>query len=155
GVLTGALDTALVDGNGHTKAGIEWFVVRPNGEDGARLVSQGYFGVTNNNVNYPAITMNANGQGVMAFTLVGNNHYPSAAFTSFSASGTGRLQVAAEGGGPSNGFRSERQRAGRDGLHPRRKQPLSERGVHLVQCLGHRPAAGRGRRGRPVERLQI
>jgi hypothetical protein len=104
GVLTGALDTALVDANGHTKAGIEWFVVRPNGEDGARLVSQGYFGVTNNNVTYPAITMNANGRGVMAFTLVGNNHYPSAAFTSFSASGTGPLQVAAEGVGPANGF---------------------------------------------------
>jgi hypothetical protein len=104
GLLTGALDTALVDANGHTKAGIEWFVVRPNGEDGARLVSQGYFGVTNNNVNYPAITMNANGRGVMAFTLVGNNHYPSAAFTSFSASGTGPLQVAAEGVGPQDGF---------------------------------------------------
>ena len=105
GLLTGALDTALVDANGHTKAGIEWFVVRPSGdEDGARLVSQGYFGVTNNNVNYPAITLNASGQGVMAFTLVGNNHYPSAAFTSFSASGTGPLQVAAEGLGPSDGF---------------------------------------------------
>jgi len=104
GLLTGALDTALVDANGHTKAGIEWFVVRPSAEDGARLVSQGYFGVTNNNVNYPAITMNASGQGVMAFTLVGKNHYPSAAFTSFSASGTGPLQVAAEGRGPSDGF---------------------------------------------------
>jgi hypothetical protein len=104
GVLTGALDTALVDAKGHTKAGIEWFVVRPNGEDGARLVSQGYFGVTNNNVTYPAITMNASGQGVMAFTLVGTTHYPSAAFTSFSASGPGPLQVAAEGVGPSNGF---------------------------------------------------
>ncbi|MDQ6713466.1 MAG: hypothetical protein M3Z28_09820, partial [Candidatus Dormibacteraeota bacterium] len=104
GLLTGALDTALVDANGHTKAGIEWFVVRPSGEDGARLVSQGYFGVKNNNVNYPAITMNASGKGVMAFTLVGNDHYPSAAFTSFSASGTGPLQVAAEGVGPSDGF---------------------------------------------------
>jgi hypothetical protein len=104
GSLTGALDTALVDANGHVKAGIEWFVVRPSGEDGARLVSQGYYGVTNNNVNYPAIAVNANGQGIMAFTLVGNNHYPSAAFTSFSASGTGPLQVAAEGIGPSDGF---------------------------------------------------
>ena len=104
GLLTGALDTALVDANGHVKAGIEWFVVRPGGEDGARLASQGYFGVTNNNVNYPAIAMNANGQGIMAFTLVGTNHYPSAAFTSFSASGPGPLQVAAEGIGPSDGF---------------------------------------------------
>ena len=104
GLLTGALDTALVDANGHVKAGIEWFVVRPSGEDGARLVSQGYFGVTNNNVNYPAIAVNSDGQGIMAFTLVGNNHYPSAAFTSFSASGTGPLQVAAEGVGPSDGF---------------------------------------------------
>ena len=104
GLLTGALDTALVDTNGHVKAGIEWFVVRPNGGDGARLVSQGYYGVTNNNVTYPAIALNANGQGIMAFTLVGNNHYPSAAFTSFSASGTGPLQVAAEGVGPSDGF---------------------------------------------------
>jgi hypothetical protein len=104
GLLSGALDTALVDANGHIKAGIEWFVVRPGDEEGARLASQGYFGVTNNNVTYPAITLNASGRGVMAFTLVGNDHYPSAAFTSFSTSGTGPLQVAAEGIGPSDGF---------------------------------------------------
>jgi hypothetical protein len=105
GVLTGALDTALIDANGRVKAGIEWFVVHPSGdEDGARLVNNGYFGVTNNNVTYPAISLNPDGRGVMSFTLVGTDHYPSAAFTSFGTTGPGRLQVAAEGVGPSNGF---------------------------------------------------
>lgn len=41
----------------------------------------------------------------MAFTLVGNDHYPSAAFASIDAvAGVGPVQVAAEEAGPQDGF---------------------------------------------------
>jgi hypothetical protein len=40
----------------------------------------------------------------MAFTLVGRDFYPSAAFASFDAGGPGAVQVAALGVGPADGF---------------------------------------------------
>jgi hypothetical protein len=105
GKVWGALDTAIkVDGK--LQAGIEWFVVRPSSdeEDGARLVNQGYLAVKGNNVIYPAIAVTPSGEGVMAFTLVGRDHYPSAAFAAIDAGGVGPVQVAAEGLGPADGF---------------------------------------------------
>jgi hypothetical protein len=104
GKLWGALDTAVKVG-GKVQAGIEWFVVRPSSEeDSADLVNQGYLAVKRNNVIYPAIAVTPGGQGVMAFTLVGRDHYPSAAFASIDAGGVGPVQVAAEGLGPADGF---------------------------------------------------
>jgi hypothetical protein len=106
--LWGALDTAVTVA-GENKAGIEWFVTRPRG--GRRhdsfspaLVNDGYLAVPHNNVIYPAIGINPNGRGVMAFTLAGADHYPSAAFASISERGVGDVQVAAEGVYPQDGF---------------------------------------------------
>jgi hypothetical protein len=108
GKVWGAVDTALTIG-GANKAGIEWFVVQTNGEggdgDSARLANSGYFGAPNNNVIYPAIGVAGNGKAMMAFTLVGADYYPSAAYASLSAaSGTGPLQIAQLGAGPEDGF---------------------------------------------------
>lgn len=101
GRLWGALDTAVTI-NGEQKAGIEWFIVAPSS---ATIVMQGYLAVADNNVIYPAIAVTGSGRGVMAFTLVGADHYPSAAFASIDAlSGVGAVQVAAEGAGPQDGF---------------------------------------------------
>ena len=104
GKLWGALDTAIkVDGK--VQAGIEWFAVRPSSEEnGAQLVNQGYLAVKRNNVIYPAVAVTSGGEGVIAFTLVGPDHYPSAAFASINAAGVGPVQVAAEGLGPADGF---------------------------------------------------
>lgn len=109
GMLFGALDTALVV-NGHAQAGIEWFAVRPhltsNGVN-AQLVNQGYVGAADTNLTYPALAVNENGVGVMAFTLVGKNDFPSAAYAPFSAkTGVGDIRVAAAGLGPDDGFTS-------------------------------------------------
>ena len=58
-----------------------------------------------NNVNYPAVAVNASGRGVIAFTVVGNDHYPSAGYVSLDAKiGAGDVHVAAEGLGPQDGF---------------------------------------------------
>ena len=103
GMLWGALDTA-VNSSANTRAGVEWFVVNPNGPGGATLVNNGYLAVSQNNVIYPAIAVTPSGKGVMAFTLVGRDFFPSAAFASIDGGGVGAVQVSAQGAGPADGF---------------------------------------------------
>jgi len=101
GRLWGALDTA-VNSSANTRAGIEWFVVNPAG--GGSVVNEGYLAVSQNNVIYPAIAVTPSGHGVMAFTLVGRDFYPSAAFASIDAGGVGPVQLSVQGLGPADGF---------------------------------------------------
>jgi hypothetical protein len=109
GKLYGALDTALTI-NGTSQAGIEWFIVSPTASsDGvsASLNLQGYLGLQGTNLTYPAIGVTSSGKGVMAFTLVGANDFPSAAYASINAqNGVGAIHVAKAGLGPDDGFTS-------------------------------------------------
>jgi hypothetical protein len=103
GKLWSSLDTALTI-NGFNKAGIEWFIVNPHA---GKVDSQGYLGLANNNLTYPAVGVTTSGRGVMAFTLVGADHYPSAAYASLDDKvGAGDIHVAAAGLGPDDGFTS-------------------------------------------------
>jgi hypothetical protein len=109
GKLWGALDTALTV-NGKLQAGIEWFIVKPSvssaGVAGG-VAKQGYLGRADTNLTYPAIGVTESGRGVMAFTLVGTNDYPSAAYASIDAKvGVGDIHIAAAGLGPADGFTS-------------------------------------------------
>jgi hypothetical protein len=109
GKLWSALDTAVSVG-GQTKAGVEFFVVDPksssSGPSGS-IVKQGYLGVANNNLTYPAVGVTASGRAVIAMTLVGADHYASAAYAGLSASsGAGPVRIAAAGKGVSDGFTS-------------------------------------------------
>jgi len=115
GLLYGALDTSVRVG-GATKAGIAYFVVKPdlrrNGVTGS-IQKQGTFGLAGNNLIYPAIGITAEGKGIISFTLVGADYFPSAAFTSFDAvHGTAAIQVAAAGVGPQDGFSGYRYYGG-------------------------------------------
>jgi hypothetical protein len=107
GRLYGALDTAVTV-HGATKAGIGWYIVRPNVSAhgvSARLANQGQLGLARNNLTYPAIGVNTYGDGVMAFTLVGDDFYPSAAYASFDGrTGAGAIRLAKAGVGPQDGF---------------------------------------------------
>lgn len=108
GKLWGALDT-VVTVHGQERAGIAYFVVNPkvtnrSGRLSANIQKQGYVAVKDNNVIYPAIAVLPNGKGIMAFTLVGEDHYPSAAYVSINKRGTGKVHVAAAGLGPQDGF---------------------------------------------------
>jgi hypothetical protein len=101
GKLWGALDTAVTVG-GVTKAGIAYFVLSPKT---GRIATQGTIAVAGNNVTYPAIGVTEGGRGVIAFTLLGADHFPSAAYASLDArTGAGPVHVAAEGVGPQDGF---------------------------------------------------
>jgi len=109
GKLWGALDTGLLI-NGKAQAGIAYFVLNPNS---LKPFAQGYVGLEDNNVTYPAIAVTESGRGVIAFTLVGADHFPSAAYVSLDAKvGAGDIHVIADGAGPQDGFSGYRPLGG-------------------------------------------
>jgi len=103
GKLWGALDTGLIiDGDTAPRAGIAYFVINPHA---GKVDQQGYAGMLGNNLTYPAIAVTQSGRGVMAFTVLGNDHYPSAGYAGIDAKiGVGEIHIAAEGVGPDDGF---------------------------------------------------
>jgi hypothetical protein len=106
GKLYGALTTAFSVGGGQ-KAGIAYFVMKPRLTSAgltSAVVTQGYLSTLNNNLIFPEVAVNKRGKGVVGFTLVGPDHYPSAAYATISASGVGPVQIAAAGVGPQDGF---------------------------------------------------
>ena len=110
GHLWGALDTALSVSSAK-QAGIEWFNVTPSTAGGtvaASVASQGYVGLGNDNLTYPAIGVTSSGAGVMAFTVVGSDFYPSAGYATVSNAGVGDIHLAAPGAGPDDGFTNYR-----------------------------------------------
>ncbi|HVS57156.1 MAG TPA: hypothetical protein VHJ55_13020, partial [Casimicrobiaceae bacterium] len=101
GSLWSALDTAVTVG-GENRAGIAWFIVNPR--EGT-VQNQGVIAVAGNNVTRPAVAATSDGRGVMAFTLTGKDHFPSAAFTTINRdSGAGGVHIIAEGVGADDGF---------------------------------------------------
>ena len=109
GKLWGALDTEVTVG-GESRAGIEWFIVNPSGPT---LVMSGTLALENNNLTYPAIATTAAGRGVMAFTLVGEDHFASAAYASIDAKvGVGDIHIAGAGLGLDDGFTSYKAQVG-------------------------------------------
>jgi hypothetical protein len=101
GKLWGALTTAVLV-NGETHAGIAYFVLNPHS---GNIFQQGIIAVSGNNVIYPALAVTPSGRGVMTFTLVGPDHFPSAAYVGLDAKiGAGDLHIAADGVGPTDGF---------------------------------------------------
>ena len=107
GKLWAALDTAVTV-NGKLQAGAAFFVLQPKGtftNPQADVVNQGVIALANNNVTYPAVGVTPSGRGVIAFTVLGNDHYPSAGYASLDAkAGAGDVHIAAEGAGPDDGF---------------------------------------------------
>ena len=107
GRLYGALDTA-VEVRGTPQAGIAYYAIRPFAQHGsvfAVVENEGKIGVAGNNANYPAIAVRPDGSGIVAFTLVGADHHPSAAYVRLGRNGhEGPVRIAAEGKGPADGF---------------------------------------------------
>jgi hypothetical protein len=103
GKLWGALDTGLlVDGDPTPRSGVAFFVINPHA---GSVVQQGYLGVSGNSLTYPALGVTPSGRGVIAFTVLGNDHYPSAGYAGIDAlAGAGPIHIAAEGAGPDDGF---------------------------------------------------
>jgi hypothetical protein len=110
GVLWGSAGTAVRVG-GELKDGIVWFAVSPSiGRSGrvqGRVRRDGYLALEENNLTYPAIAVQPGGGGVIAFSVMGRDFYPSAGYVSIDAKGrTGPIHIVGPGSGPSDGFTS-------------------------------------------------
>jgi hypothetical protein len=97
GKLWGALDTAINPDSGPQRAGIAWYIVNPVA---GKSVMSGYLGATGHDFTYPAIGVTGSGRGVMAFTAVGDDLNPSAAYAQIDAlTGVGDWNVVTGGNG--------------------------------------------------------
>jgi hypothetical protein len=103
GKLWAALDTAATV-NGANQAGIAFFVLHPSGTS-ATVINQGIIALPGNNVTYPAVAVNSSGRGVIAFTVLGNDNFPSAGYAALDAKvGAGDVHIAAAGAARQDGF---------------------------------------------------
>ena len=106
GRLFGAIGTG-VQVAGSTRAGVLWVNVRPKVQGGtlkeAEVKKSGYVAVRNNDVTYPAVGVSDTGKVVMAATVTGDDHYPSASYTVLSDSKP-TVKIISEGVGPHDGF---------------------------------------------------
>jgi hypothetical protein len=105
GKLYGALSTAVDTGT--TRAGVLWVQVDPSisrGRVRAEVERTGYIGLADNDVTYPAIGVTSSGRVVVASTLTGDDHHPSAAYTEISRGGRPTVKVISEGKGVQDGF---------------------------------------------------
>ena len=118
GKLWGALDTALNPDGGAQRAGIAWFIVKPDVSTGslaAKVALQGSLGASGHDFTYPAIGVTSSGRGVMAFTDTGDSTYPSAAYAPIDALvGVGPWNDVTGGGGGAqdDGFTSYKSQVG-------------------------------------------
>jgi hypothetical protein len=102
GTVTAALDTAM-QVSGNVQAGFEWFTIHASGAT-STVSAKGYVGVAHGNVIYPAVATNPSNNGYVGFTLSGDNWYPSAAYTTWSARPGGAVHIAGAGAAPEDGF---------------------------------------------------
>jgi hypothetical protein len=107
GKLWSSLNTVVKPQNGPVRVGSAYFVVTQTwtGSTLSGIISQqGYVALSGNNTLFSSVGVNKNGKGVIAFTLVGDDFYPSVAYAPIDATGTGAIRVAASGAAPADGF---------------------------------------------------
>jgi hypothetical protein len=105
GYLWSGINTTVLPG---PRDGIEYFVVAPSIASGlvqGTIHNQGYVAAANRFLSFPSVGVNGSGRGVIAFTLMGPNDYPSAAQIAISAAGvSGNIQIVRRGFRPEDGF---------------------------------------------------
>jgi len=107
GRLWGAIGTAIGMGSDQ-RDGVLWVQVRPfftNGRVNGEVVEQGYLTTETNSLFYPAIGVNADGEGAMVMSYAGPTAYPSAAYVYIDLDGVqGPVRVPQFGVEPDDGF---------------------------------------------------
>jgi hypothetical protein len=69
------------------------------------VVAQGYVAVAGEDVFFPSIALNSEGNGVMSFSLSGADTFPSAAYVTMDQDGTSEsVHIAGAGQDPEDGF---------------------------------------------------
>ncbi len=107
GLLVGALATGVRD-NGLEEVAAAYFVVKPaaSGASAGTIVHQGYIRATGYDLSYPSVGVRANGAGLVTYSVLGPNVYPSVGYTTFNANSgaTGPVRLVARGTAPQDGF---------------------------------------------------
>ena len=107
GKLWCALNTVVQPKNGPVQTGIAWFIVAPSWTSAGlagSIANQGYISVNRNSVAFPSAAVNAAGRGIIGFSLIGPDYYPSAAYVTLDSSGISDVLVAKAGTEPDDGF---------------------------------------------------
>jgi hypothetical protein len=110
GKLWTALNTSAKTQNGPVRTAAAWFILSPSvgaGTVSASVVNQGYVAVNGSNqqnVLYPSVAVNASGKGVVAFSVVGLDFFPSAGYAPIDETGTGAIRISGPGVLPDDGF---------------------------------------------------
>ena len=100
-----------VSGSAALCARAAMFAVSPKingaGKIEGRVVKQGYLALADNNLTMPAIALTPSGAGAIAFTIMGEDRFPSAGYVRINSAGqVGPIHVVAPGLGPDDGFTS-------------------------------------------------
>jgi hypothetical protein len=107
GILYGGLNSKLKVG-GASQTGAAWFAVQPSFAGptlNASIVNQGYVAVSGNNVIFPSVGVDKDGDGAIVFTLVGPGYFPSVAYSPVNDVSVSQLiHIAGAGQGPEDGF---------------------------------------------------
>jgi len=107
---------SAVNVGGNVKAGVAWFVIDPKINGAAKIegtiARQGYLALANNNLTYPAWAVLPSGKGVMAFSVLGHDHYPSAGYATFDGTSFSGIHIAGAGTAPDDGFTSYKAQVG-------------------------------------------
>src|SRR5262249_43444340 len=111
GKLWTALNTSAKTQNGPVRTAAAYFILTPSvsgGQVSATPAKQGYVAVNSpyqDSVLFPSIAVNSSGQGLIGFSIVGVNFFPSAGYAPIDAvHGAGAIRVAAAGAAPEDGF---------------------------------------------------
>jgi hypothetical protein len=110
GKLWTALSTSAKTLNGPVRTAAAWFILSPavsGGAVSASVVNQGYIAINDpnqQNVLFPSVAVNSSGKGVVAFSVVGTNYFPSAGYAPIDVNGTGAIRISGAGAFPEDGF---------------------------------------------------
>jgi hypothetical protein len=88
GKLYCALNTLLLDPSGATgpRTGAAWFAIAPDASLttlSAKIDHQGYIGIEDGSVMFPAFAVNDSGDGIIGFSFSGTNYFPSTGYVNF------------------------------------------------------------------------
>ena len=107
GKLWAVLGTAA-DVEGNDRAGVAWFILNPSVNSAgvsARMLSQGILALADESLAYPTLGVTKSGRGVIGFTRVSENLFPSVGYASIDAvAGVGAVGMIREGRSPQDGF---------------------------------------------------
>jgi hypothetical protein len=115
GMLWTSVPTVVQTPNGPVRAGAAWFILGASmsgGQLNAWVSNQGYVAINSphqDSVLFPAVGVNAAGKAAIAFSIAGEDFYPSAGYSMLDASnGAGPIVISGPGVAPDDGFTAYR-----------------------------------------------